>query len=354
MSDKNTENKSVLDQAERLGKEQAAQQKELNDIADDLKEMNAVVKIHEDEAKAVKEIPQPVHVFTSDVEISANISELAKDLVLAQAKMKGVEKTAENVFYTVGKKKAMYATLSDLIEASKPLHEHNLAVTQLLFARYQQDRDYVCVRTLLMHSTGQYISTVCSYPLPYENLTMATAMHETRMNIAREMKKFPSRPRLDVDQVGIITTYLRRYGLAGICDLAQTDSDGQDEQPSKPSTNDVETKKAAYHVQRLIQHNKVVAERLPEILAIREFIDAGDFGEASNLWDGFNQDDQRALWLATSKGGVFTTEQRQAIHSDDFKQRQIEALASDDLPAILDERPPLMDETPNNDSEDPK
>ena len=52
--------------------------------------------------------------------------------------------------------------------------------------------------------------------------------------------------------------------------------------------------------------------------AIRDGIDSGDLWKAAEAWFELDQDTMRGLWVAPSKGGPFTTKQREVMKSDDF------------------------------------
>jgi len=52
--------------------------------------------------------------------------------------------------------------------------------------------------------------------------------------------------------------------------------------------------------------------------AIRDGIDSGDLVKAAEAWYELDQDAMRALWVAPSKGGPFTTKQREVMRSNEF------------------------------------
>jgi len=120
---------------------------------------------------------------------SESIANLAAALCKAQSELSNPKKTSANPFF-----KSRYADLSEVINASKPiLAEHGLSVIQLLTFT-----DCVHVETILLHSTGEYISETLSMPVPKQ----------------------------DAQTIGAVATYSRRYSWAAICGLAQEDDDG--------------------------------------------------------------------------------------------------------------------------------
>lgn len=124
---------------------------------------------------------------------SEDISKLATALSKAQSMIVGAIKGAENPFF-----KSKYADLHSCWEAIRePLSENGLSVTQLV-GKYKDK--CLHVETILMHSSGQWISGESSLPVS----------------------------KADAHGAGSAITYARRYGLAGIIGLVQIDDDGND------------------------------------------------------------------------------------------------------------------------------
>jgi len=145
---------------------------------------------------------------------SEQINELATALAKAQSVIKGAMKDSDNPFF-----KSTYADLTSVWEACrKPLTDNGLSVTQLL----GESDSGVVIETVLLHSSGQWISS--SYSMPV-------------------VKQTPQ-------DYGSAITYARRYALAAIVGVAPEDDDGnrasgreiaaKQADPAKPKT------KAAY------------------------------------------------------------------------------------------------------------
>lgn len=114
---------------------------------------------------------------------SDNVVQLIKALVAFHSDMKEVEKSSENPFYN-----SSYADLSQILEVVRPiLSAHGLTVAQFIIDGV--DKKSVAVKTLLMHESGQF----------FESDTMSIVPAKS-----------------DAQQVGSVTTYLRRYGLQSI------------------------------------------------------------------------------------------------------------------------------------------
>lgn len=117
-------------------------------------------------------------------------------LIKAQKKIKHAQKDAKNPHF-----KNQYATLESVIDASKDaLLENDVVVSQV----YTRENLLI---TRLMHSSGEWIESV----------------------IALVLNKN------DMQQLGSATTYGRRYALAAILNIAQTDDDGN--LASQPQNN---------------------------------------------------------------------------------------------------------------------
>lgn len=135
---------------------------------------------------------------------SESIKELASALTKAQGEMPAVKFNSTNPFL-----KNKYADLGAIIAAAKPvLAKHGLAVSQLSTS----DDDRIGVETVLMHQSGEFISS---------RLTM---------EIADEKGKSSAQV------AGSIITYLRRYALASILGMyADEDGDGNAPEQAKPN-----------------------------------------------------------------------------------------------------------------------
>lgn len=126
------------------------------------------------------------------MEMSEQINELAAALAKAQAAMKPAAKDSENPHF-----RSKYADLASIWEACrKPLTDNGLSIVQ---APADAGDGVVSLRTLLLHSSGQWMATTVS---------------------ARLTKN-------DAQGVGSALTYLRRYSLAGMVGVvADEDDDG--------------------------------------------------------------------------------------------------------------------------------
>lgn len=77
---------------------------------------------------------------------------------------------------------------------------------------------------------------------------------------------------------------------------------------------------AAGLLDRVFSHNTILRDNLASILCIKEGIQSGDFSSAKEAWNELEEPEQMALWLATTKGGVFTTKERETIKSSEWSK----------------------------------
>lgn len=118
------------------------------------------------------------------------INELAKALALAQSEIGGAKKDSSNPFF-----KSKYADLESVWEACRTaLTKNGLSISQLVGS----DEKGITLTTMLLHSSGQTLTTTCSVPVAKIN---------------------------DPQAAGSAITYFRRYQLAAIVGVYQTDDD---------------------------------------------------------------------------------------------------------------------------------
>lgn len=131
---------------------------------------------------------------------SPELDQLATALALAQGSMQGAVKDRTNPAF-----KSSYADLASTWDACRvALSSNGLAVSQ---HPGRLEDGSVTVTTMLLHRSGQHISSVCS-ALPRDASPAS---------------------------VGSVVTYLRRYGLAAAVGVSPEDDDGQAaSQPAAP------------------------------------------------------------------------------------------------------------------------
>lgn len=155
-------------------------------------------------------------VQTPEITTSTTLGELSAALAQAQGEFKPIVKNRTNTFYN-----AKYADLESVISSVKEsLSKHGLALMQFPTVFASQKR--VGVTTLLSHG-NEWVKFVVG-PVPAE---------EKVKDASKEVfTKF------DVQTIGKAITYLRRYSLLSVLNLAaDDDADGNEfvDEPKKPA-----------------------------------------------------------------------------------------------------------------------
>ena len=131
---------------------------------------------------------------------SESIASLAKALSIVQGKMTYAVKDSANPFF-----KSKYADLESVWDACRSLlAENGLCVMQ--FPGEYLFEGTMCLRTILAHSSGEWISHEMSVPV--------------------------TKP--DAQGAGSALTYMRRYALAAVVGVVQADDDGNAASSPKP------------------------------------------------------------------------------------------------------------------------
>jgi len=75
----------------------------------------------------------------------------------------------------------------------------------------------------------------------------------------------------------------------------------------------------------ILKHNDAARDNFDSIYFIKEYIKTGDVAGVAQIWLELSNEIKEALWVAPTKGGVFTTEERAFLKSDEFAQARKEA-----------------------------
>lgn len=183
-----------------------------------------------------------------------------------------------------GSKRYAYAPLDTIIKTLRePLQKHGFSY------RWQTDHaeDSLRVTCYLMHAAGHEESAVVTIP--------GITGHGT--NAAQDE--------------GSAITYGRRYSLINVLGIVvDEDDDGAASGPA--------------HALKLIRQSEVLRLVLPSILTIKEGIAPdGDKSAAAEAYAELTLPEIEALWIAPTKGGIWTVEERRVIKSDQEFQRLV-------------------------------
>ncbi len=199
------------------------------------------------------------------------INELASALCNAQGQMGGAVKDSSNPFF-----KSSYADLTSVIKAIKqPFSDNGLSYTQFPVS----NEHGVGVSTRLMHISGQWLEM--EYTLP-------------------TVKKDPQAS-------GSAITYARRYALQSIAGIPTADDDAESAM-LRGEKSDQE------------KYQDMIMDLMPSVKAIKDGIATGDYATANEAWKELSTTEKELLWIAPSKGGVFTTKERATMKTSEFRE----------------------------------
>ena len=169
---------------------------------------------------------------------SENINEIATALSALQGDIHDVHRDKAAYGYK-------YADLSQVLENIRPLlSKHKLAVTQLCGSADEK----VSVETVLMHTSGQWISSVI------------------------EMVAEKKSGRSASQDIGTVITYARRYALAAIVGMTQTDNDAQSSVQTDNAHNQISPEQARY-VLGLLDNNEERVQKMLKRFALDKIED---------------------------------------------------------------------------------
>jgi hypothetical protein len=111
-----------------------------------------------------------------------------------------------------------------------------------------------------------------------------------------------------IQGIGSTSTYLMRYTLIAAFALTTADED-----------NDGQTN-SDLPLARVMQQNDFLrdANFLAAVADIKQCLNSDDLETAAGYWNAMTEDQKSAIWLAPTKGGIFTSEERKKISSDEF------------------------------------
>jgi len=128
---------------------------------------------------------------------SEELGNLALALSKAQGEFEAVDKSTDAYNYK-------YATLADTLAMARPiLSKYEIALTQLTISKMYGDTLLSGIKSMLIHSSGEYIASECYLPA-----------EKTKSNNIAQVQ-------------GSWGSYLRRYHIMSMLNLATEDKDGK-------------------------------------------------------------------------------------------------------------------------------
>lgn len=208
--------------------------------------------------------------------------ELFASLAAAQAEIENAAKNAANPHF-----RSKYADLAEVLNTVRPVFaKHGLSLVQSTGF----DGQHVSVTTLVGHKGGGYITSVASC--------------------------VPAKT--DAQGVGSATTYLRRYSLAAMAGVAQEDDDGNAAaHDGKPQRAKLVRDEPPHNAAKLETAKR---EHASTIQTIKDALAVNNLSKAAEAWFELSDEDKQALWVAPTKGGPFTTAERDMMKTREFRE----------------------------------
>lgn len=201
---------------------------------------------------------------------SESIKYIMPALIKARGSFKAAVKDSKNPHF-----KSAYASLDSVVDAiTDALLANGIFQTQPTSV----EDGVTILHTRFVHTSGEWIGS--TYPV-------------------HPVKKDPQGE-------GSALTYARRYALMSLAGIAPEDDDGN---AATQAVNDAQ--------QKLEAAKKAL--KLP-IDAIKKALSDGDLSSAAEAWFELSDDEKASIWVAPSKGGPFTTEERDIMKSPEFRQ----------------------------------
>ena len=206
----------------------------------------------------------------------------------AMAEMQGELPTiSEKGEITVnGAVRSKYARFEDINEAVRPiLKRHGFAVS----FRTKTDDQHISVTGILSHRQGH--------------------SEETTMQLPADM----SGAKNTVQQVGSSVSYGKRYVLQALLNITTSgeDDDGR-------AAGMMDSEKAQAEINAHLNYMALVRDLFASIAAIKQALADGDWDTAAEAMSELTDAEKTRLWKAPTKGGVFTTQERTQMKSDEF------------------------------------
>ena len=195
-----------------------------------------------------------------------------------QAEMPRIKEDAKNE-----QTQSMYARIETINRALIPVYTlHGFALS---FSEEQATKDHHVRVCCDIYHSGGHTEHKCA-ELPIDDVGPKGNVNKTQVHATAST-----------------WSYARRYLTLLVFNVATgDDDDGQ----------------AAGHgqLETLSRHNNAVRDCFISLYVVKQAIADGDLGVAVEAWAELEEEEQRALWLAPSKGGIFTTQERTIMKSD--------------------------------------
>jgi hypothetical protein len=198
--------------------------------------------------------------------------------------------------------KSWYATLESVVKSAQPVYAaHGFSLS--FNTAESKFPNHVLIKCKCSHRAGH--SENFEYEQPLDDAGIAGTKNKT-----------PTHAK------GSAVSYGRRYITMMVFNIATTDDDDgnasskikpDDAKPSAEAATAKGSESPEAIARKKEAHDRVYAKNQESVDFMRDLLERGDVKGAANEWWNYTQDEQTALFLATTKGGIFTTAQRKVI-----------------------------------------
>jgi len=210
-----------------------------------------------------------------------SLSAFNRDMSRLQAKMPTIARDGK--IMVNNEVRSTYARFEDIVAATKPLlSKFGFSIT----FQSNIDNGLITVSGTISHREGH--SETTELPLPFDT----------------------SGSKNNVQAIGSSISYGKRYVFGMLTNVVTGDDD--DGVAADPD-NTLDKMFA-----RLMTHNDCLRENMGTVHVVKDAIFSGDLSTAKEAWAELEESEQRSLWVAVTKGGIFTTEERKIMKSSEW------------------------------------
>ena len=196
-----------------------------------------------------------------------------------QSKMPVISKNGEIKVNNVVRSK--YARFEDIVKAIRPLlDEHGFSIS----FKTEFSNGIIVIHGSVSHTGGHCEKT--SMSLPHDN----------------------SGSKNSVQAIGSSVQYGKRYVLCMLLNIATS---GEDDDGTSAAGD--EFMKVCFERDKLLKLSNSIRENFNTVQCIKDGIRENDLSTVAEAWRELSDDDKHALWVAPTKGGIFTTEERKIM-----------------------------------------
>ena len=193
-----------------------------------------------------------------------------------------------------------------------PIHGKKYKTVALRIQEFREKHPEYTILTELVEAND--VLVVFKATISWEGVVISTGYAE-EVRTASNINRTSALENCETSAVGRALAF---FGLAG-SEIASADEvvNAINEQ-NKNATEDLE--KITKEHNWLIAHNEACMDHLGSIFFVKQYLEGDDpkLDSVAEAWEEIPNDDKALIWKAPSKGGFFTTEERQHIKSTEF------------------------------------